>query len=146
MLRITKQADYGIQLMSQMAVEPERLFNAPELSGQTQLPLPTVSKILKLLAKNGLLRSQRGVRGGYTLARSPETISLEEIVSALEGPLALTECATEDGGRCGKEDHCAQRSHWQAINHKLQETLKQTSLIEMTRPVESDHVGVGGEG
>ena len=144
MLRITKQADYGIQLMSQMALEPSKLFNAPELSGQTQLPLPTVSKILKLLAKDGLLRSQRGVKGGYSLARAPEDISLEEIVASLEGPLSLTECATDEGGSCSKEDHCAQKSHWQAINHKLQETLKQTSLMEMTRPAREVELGHEG--
>ena len=75
MLRITKQTDYGIVLLTRMAAEPERQLNAPELAAEAQLPLPTVSKILKLLARDGLLTSHRGVKGGYTLSRPPGRIT-----------------------------------------------------------------------
>ena len=78
MLRITKQTDYGIVLLSRMAAEPARLFNAPELAAELGLPLPTVSKILKLLARDGVLASHRGVKGGYSLSRPPEAISVAE--------------------------------------------------------------------
>jgi len=92
MLRITKQTDYGIVLLSRMAAEPDRLFNAPELSAEAQLPLPTVSKILKLLARDGVLASHRGVHGGYSLARPPRQITVDQIVGSLEGRIAMTEC------------------------------------------------------
>ncbi|HEV8629360.1 MAG TPA: Rrf2 family transcriptional regulator, partial [Thermoanaerobaculia bacterium] len=90
MLRITKQTDYGIVLLSLMATEPERQFNAPELAAEAQLPLPTVSKILKLLARDGLLVSHRGVKGGYGLSRPPGAITVAAIIGSLEGPIAIT--------------------------------------------------------
>ena len=68
MLRITKITDYGIVLMAQMASEPQTtMHNARDLAAATRLPLPIVSKILKTLARGGLLTSQRGTKGGYTL-------------------------------------------------------------------------------
>ena len=92
MIRITKQTDYGIVLLTYLAGHTERLFNAPELAAETHLPLPMVSKILKVLTREGMLASHRGVKGGYSLARLPEEISMAEIIAALEGPIALTEC------------------------------------------------------
>ena len=92
MIRITKQTDYGIVLLTQLAATPERPYNAPELAAETRLPLPMVSKILKLLARDGLLISHRGVKGGYSLRAAPAEISVAEIIAALEGPIALTEC------------------------------------------------------
>ena len=76
MLRMTKQADYGIVLMTYCASRPGQRFAAPELAAETRLPAPTVSKILKLLAREGLLESHRGVKGGYSLARRPEQITV----------------------------------------------------------------------
>ena len=75
MLRMTKQADYGIVLLTQMSINRDRLHNAPELAQEAHLPQPTVSKILKQLARHGLLESHRGVKGGYSLARRPAEIS-----------------------------------------------------------------------
>ena len=69
MIRMTKQTDYGFVLLTRLAAEPGTAMNAPELSAETKLPLPMVSKILKLLVRQGLLASHRGVKGGYALAR-----------------------------------------------------------------------------
>ena len=98
MIRITKQTDYGIVLLTHLAAHPDRHFNAPELAAEARLPLPMVSKILKLLAREGLLASHRGVKGGYSLARPAEEISMAEIIAALEGPIAITECVSVEGG------------------------------------------------
>ena len=92
MIRITKQTDYGIVLLTHLAAQPERQLNAPELAAETQLPLPMVSKILKLLVREGLLLSHRGVKGGYSLGRPPAEITMAEIIASLEGPIAITEC------------------------------------------------------
>lgn len=136
MIRITKQSDYGIVLMSRLANAPEELHNAAQLAADAQLPAPIVSKILKLLARAGLLESHRGVKGGYCLARSPESISVAEIISALEGPIAVTECIEDGPGECSQEPFCAVRGNWQRINLAIRQALEAISLAEMTQPIE----------
>jgi FeS assembly SUF system regulator len=130
MIRITKQTDYGIVLLTHLAATPERQVNAPELAGETHLPLPMVSKILKLLVREGLLESHRGVKGGYSLSRPPEVISMAEVVSALEGPIAITECIDDLTG-CSHSPLCAVRGRWNRINTALRDALAGISLGEM---------------
>jgi FeS assembly SUF system regulator len=148
MLRMTKQTDYGIVLMTHFAGEPEAQHSAPELAAALAIPLPMVSKILKLLARDGLLLSHRGVRGGYTLARAPAAISVASVVAALEGPIAMTECVDEGHGQghdCLREPICAVRTHWQVINRVVFEALENISLAAMTRPAgPADLVRLGG--
>src|SRR3546814_11667380 len=84
--------DYGVVVMSQMSRDRGAVATAPDLAEATALPAPTVSKILKMLVKGGLVESRRGVNGGYVLTRRPEDISAAEIIAALDGPDALTGC------------------------------------------------------
>jgi FeS assembly SUF system regulator len=142
MIRITRQTDYGIVLLTHMAAHLARRYNAPELAGEVRLPLPTVSKILKLLTREGVLDSHRGIKGGYSLARTPDEISMAEIVSALEGPIAITECIDESSG-CTYQPICRVRSNWQRINDALRTALAGISLAEMTQP-SSRLVTLGG--
>lgn len=135
MLRITKQSDYGIVLMTLFAgAEPGRVHSTRDLAAGAHLPLPTVSKILKALARAGLLQSHRGVKGGYRLARDPARISVEEIIRALEGPIALTECI--DGqNECEIEGTCPVRTNWQRINGAVVDALAAIPLSEMAAQV-----------
>ena len=135
MLRMTKQADYAIVLLTRMASVPESQLNASEIAGHTGLPQPIVSKILKLLARRELLISHRGAKGGYRLARAAEDISVAEIIEAMEGPIAITECVDETPGECSQEPVCPVRSNWQQINHAVRSALEQITLQEMTHPV-----------
>jgi FeS assembly SUF system regulator len=144
MIRMTKQADYGIVLLTRLALEPAQLFNASELAAYTQLPAPTVSKILKLLARAGLLSSHRGVKGGYALARSAEEINMAQIISALDGPIAITECIDDTPGECTQEPICSVRGNWQRINEAIRDALKQITLAEMAHPMSSGLVTLGG--
>ena len=135
MLRISKLTDYGIMLLTYMARGPALLtYSAPELAARSNLPLPTVSKLLKTLARAGLLIAHRGVKGGFSLARRPEDISVAEIIRALEGPIALTECNLPPPGQCGLEQLCPVGNHWQQINHAVQEALDGLTLAAMARP------------
>ena len=143
MLRMTKQADYGIVLMTFLATRSERLFAAPELAAETRLPLPTVSKILKLLAREGLLASHRGVKGGYSLARDPHEISVKEMISALDGPIAFTECIEDSPGVCSQESVCRLRGNWQRINQAVRAALEAISLAELTHPLDLPLVQLG---
>ena len=135
MIRITKTTDYGIVLLTHMAEFPDRRVNASELAEETQLPSAMVSKILKLLSREGLLDSQRGVHGGYSLARAPQDIAVSEIIAALEGPIAITECIDDSPGECVQEAVCPLRSNWQLINNAIRSALDGLRLSDMARPL-----------
>lgn len=134
MLRMTKQTDYGIVLMTHLAQSSSGQYSAPELAAALRIPLPMVSKILKLLARDGLLASHRGVRGGYTLAKPAAEISVAQVIAALEGSLAMTECGETNHGDCLREPFCAVRGNWQVINRVVRQALESISLAEMARP------------
>jgi FeS assembly SUF system regulator len=134
MIRITRETDYGIMLMTAMARGASPSYSAAALAKQLRLPLPMVSKILKSLARAGLLISQRGSRGGYSLAMSPGEISAVAIIDALEGPIAITECSTVGTQPCMHQDHCGVGGHWNRINRAIREALAHISLLEMSRP------------
>ena len=133
MFRITKQTDYGIVLVSHMAAEPERQFTAPDLAAEAQLPLPMVAKILKLLAREGVLVSHRGVNGGYALARSPQAIAVSEVITALDGSIAMTECIDDGPSECVQELICPLRSNWQVINRAVRRVLDEIKIADMAQ-------------
>jgi FeS assembly SUF system regulator len=134
MLRLAKLTDYGTVIATHMARQPEQLFTATELAVAGRVGVATASKILKQLARAGLLNSVRGTKGGYRLARPAATISLADVIDALEGPPGLIECSVRDG-LCSHEQSCAIRGHWQAIDRLIRRTLAQTSLSDMTQPM-----------
>jgi len=103
---------------------------------ELQLPLPTVSKLLKELLRSGLLVSQRGVNGGYSLSREPQEISLAEIIAALEGPIALTECSTDTIGLCALESCCAIKKNQQIISQVVRGVLDRLTLSDLIQPLQ----------
>jgi FeS assembly SUF system regulator len=134
MLRISKLADYATVVMSFMAHRPLDTYSAAKISERLDIGQPTVSKILKLLAHGNLLTAQRGVNGGYTLSRTPDGISLAEIIDAIEGiPLGLTECSSLPG-MCTQESGCAIRGNWQRISMVIRRALEGVTLADMVRP------------
>lgn len=134
MLRMSKLTDYGTVVLAQMAREPAKLFTAPELAERTGLGTATVAKLLQALGRAGLLTSQRGAHGGYALARPPEEISAVNIIDAIEGPVALTECATGHS-HCTIQADCAVGGNWQQINIGIRRALEGVTLAELTRPM-----------
>ena len=134
MLRIAKLTDYATGLMSQMARMPQRQVSAQQLGKELGLPTPTVAALLKKLTRAGLVVSARGVGGGYRLARDPKAISVAQVIRAIEGPVALTQCALGDGA-CALEAECATRGNWRLISHAVEVALEAVSLAEMAMPV-----------
>jgi FeS assembly SUF system regulator len=124
-------ADYGVVLACQMAVKADGCHNAYDLAAATGLPAPTVSKLLAALARAGVLVSQRGAKGGYRLARAPEAITAADIVSAVDGPIALTVCIEHGAGACDVESLCPTRSGWRRINDAVRDAMKSVSLAEL---------------
>lgn len=134
MLRISKLTDYGIVLLARFAGEaPGAILNAREMAEATALPLPVVSKMLKTLSGAELLDSQRGARGGYHLARAPGRVTVAEIIEALDGPIALMDCAAGPG-HCDVEASCSIREPWQRINQAVLQALRGVTLAELARP------------
>lgn len=143
MIRITKQTDYAVVLLTRMSQQPERLYSAADLATDTRLPAPMVSKILKTLARERLLDSHRGVKGGYALSRSPEDVTVAEIVSAIEGPIGITECIDDTPGECGYASLCGLRSNWNQINSAIRDALDGITLAEMAPPAPARLVTLG---
>jgi FeS assembly SUF system regulator len=136
-IRLSRLSDYGIVLMALLAGRAGRAdagpYNAREVAAEAHLPLPVVSKILKGLARRGLLVSHRGAKGGYSLAREPERVTVADILQALEGPLALMECSAGPG-HCGQESSCGVREPWQRINRSVLSALQAMTLAELAGP------------
>jgi len=136
MLRITRQSDFGIVLMtlftrSESAEEKISVLSARDMAHDTNLHLPTVSKILKALTRSGLLESTRGVKGGYSLARPVEDISVANIIEAIEGPIALTDCIEEAGLDCFLESTCPCKENWKRVNTAVRNALAAIPLSQM---------------
>ncbi len=155
MLRMSKLTDYGLVLLTHMAQEHRDHGGVPgmkeagdgvpdgvpgmktahELAERSHVPLPTVSKILKELSKAGIVVSHRGRRGGYSLSRPPQQISVAAVLEALEGPVALTECSTTSG-TCSLEPVCVAKGHWGPISRAIHRTLARLPLSALgSRPV-----------
>ena len=130
MLKMSKLTDYGTLLLAQLASETDDLCSAGQLADATHIGRPTVSKLLKSLTRAGLVVSARGAHGGYALARSAEQISAAEIIDALEGPVAITECSSVDGA-CELEPFCRVGWAWQRINRSIRRSLQQVSLADL---------------
>jgi len=131
MLRLSKMADYGSQVMAYMARDGI-VHSASEVSSGLGISTPTVSKILKMLARKNLVASVMGAKGGYLLARHPAEISIAEIIHAMDGPISITECSGTS--TCDRESTCSTRSNWQGINNIIQDALENVNLAEMVAP------------
>ncbi len=148
MIRMSRHADYGIVLLASFTHRRRRegagagagpgeatdVVTARDLAYETHLPAPMVMKILKALARHGLLQSVRGAHGGYRLHRAPEEITVAEIITALDGPIGMTECAGTDHSDCSIAALCALRSNWQTINGVVRGALQQVTLAQMAGP------------
>jgi FeS assembly SUF system regulator len=130
MLRMSKLTDYGTLVLSQLAAQRGGISSAGQVADATHLGPATVSKVLKSLAHAGLVVSARGVQGGYALARPAEDISAAEIIDALEGPVAITECSSKNSC-CDLEEFCRVGRAWQKINWSIRKALESVSLADL---------------
>jgi FeS assembly SUF system regulator len=110
-------------------------ISAAQLAEETGLPAPTVQKLVSKLSAAGLMRSSRGVGGGLRLARPPATISLADIVEAVEGPIALTACIDRAKSDCTLESCCNVKGHWPQVNAAVRGALAQVALTQLVEEV-----------
>jgi FeS assembly SUF system regulator len=138
-IRLSRLADYGVVLMTRMAqdangagqCDTQGVHTAVGLSECTGIPTPTVSKVLATLCRQGVLRSVRGAHGGYTLNCTPRDITVAQIIAAIDGPIALTQCIEEGPGVCGVESLCLTRRGWQLINQAVSNALQNVTLADI---------------
>ena len=134
MIRLTNLADYAVVLMSELA-RTDRRANASDLAQGSGIPEPTVSKILGQMKRAGLLVSSRGVKGGFALARPAGDITVADVIEAVDGPIALTNCVSTAERECTLEPVCSMAVHWQTINEAVRGALAGISLKEISKPV-----------
>lgn len=130
MLRISKLTDYGTVLLAHLAANEADVCSAADVASATGIALPTVSKLLKSLARSGLVVSTRGANGGYRLSRRPQQISAADVIDALEGPVSITECSSIDS-LCEHEGVCSVGGSWQRINVAIRRALDEVTLIDL---------------
>lgn len=133
MIKVNKLTDYATLMLSHLAQMPDRQFSAADMAKTLGVGKATVSKVLKILQNSHIVKSQRGISGGYQLAREARDITLVEILEAMEGPVAVTEC-TSHPGMCSQEHACLVKTPWQQINQMILRHLSGISLLDMIRP------------
>jgi FeS assembly SUF system regulator len=148
-MRLSAQTDYAVVMLSaaarhcgQAGLRPASKqvargrLNATVLADETGLPLPTVQKLVSRLSSAGLIESARGTGGGFRLARPPATITLADIVEAIEGPIALTQCVDTGKQDCCIEQSCRVKPHWNQVNGAVRGALAGVTLASLSRTPE----------
>ena len=145
-MRLTSLADYAVVMMAAAARHPAGArLTAGLLAGETGVPLPTAQKLMGRLAAAGLFTSARGAGGGFRLAREPGGISLADIIEAVEGPIAMTNCIEGTSYDCALERSCRVKPHLNAANLAVRGALQGVSLEQLSRaPAKAGAQGGGG--
>ena len=131
MLKLSKLADYAVVIISCLENHTGELVSASILAQDTRLPEPTVAKVLKLLAAADIVKSTRGVKGGYSLSRNVADISIKDVIVALDGPIALTACVEDSGEGCDFAPTCAMHGRWNRVNTAIKTALENVSIANM---------------
>jgi Rrf2 family protein len=136
MLKISRLTDYGLLAAVYLARHGGEVAAAREIADFYHLPLPVVTKVLKALHTGGVIRSHRGVGGGYSFERDPESVTLGQLIEVFEGPWDLVECETfDDEGHatCAIRRACPSRRFLFGINHAIKGAFEQVSLGDLMR-------------
>lgn len=141
MIKLSKLSDYAIVVLSRLASERGEVVTTSTLSGDTGIPEPTVSKVLKLLAKQQIVISVRGANGGYKMDRAPADITVTEMITALEGPIALTSCIEHGNNDCMIDTLCPLKGGWQKVNMAVKDALDKIALSDLLVPVRAKKRG-----
>ena len=131
MLRLSKKSDYALMAMKHLALKSDTAtISAREIAGEYEIPIELMAKVLQRLARRGLLISTQGTRGGYRLSKPTASISVADIIEAIDGPLTVTACSTSDD-HCGQYAKCNVRDPLWRIKDRILEALSTCSLAEI---------------
>jgi FeS assembly SUF system regulator len=140
MFKVNKLTDYAMVVLIDIACADGRR-SAHQVSDHTGIPLPTVAKLMKSLNKAGLVASHRGATGGYALGRPALTITVADVIQAVEGPIALTACADTSEEPCDMQRTCVVQGKWNRVNHAVRAALSEVTLAEMISDITSFGMG-----
>jgi Rrf2 family protein len=131
MLRLSKKADYALIAMKHLAMKREvASTSAREIAEQYDIPIELMAKVLQRLVRTGLLTSHQGTRGGYTLSRPSTTITVADVIQAIDGPFTVTSCSSDDSS-CEQYSKCSIRDPLWRIKERIVQALGTVSLAEM---------------
>lgn len=130
MIKLSRFTDYAVVILGELSRGDGVRLSAADLAGRTSLPEPTVAKILKSLTKGGVLSSVRGVNGGYGLTRAAGAITVADIITAMDGPISLTDCA-DNKSSCVLEGHCSMHGRWGKVNMAVRTALEGVTLVDL---------------
>ena len=136
MLRLSKKADYALIAMKHLALRGDRgSSSAREIAGLYDIPIELMAKVLQRLVQRGLLASQQGTRGGYQLARAPLQITVADVIQAIEGPVTVTACSTDEGGQCEQFSKCNVRDPLYRVRDRILAALGECTIAELAGDV-----------
>lgn len=144
MLRLSKLADYGVVVMVRLS-QGGGCQTAPGIASAIGVPEPTVAKVLKALAAAGLVRSQRGARGGYLLLRPLTAIPIVDVVTAIDGPIAVAACVEGGARGCEAEASCPVKGRWDPVNKAVVNALSRITLADMVPPQVQAPINIAAE-
>src|SRR5437773_310184 len=135
MLRLSKKADYALMAMKHLAVRGDRASSsAREIAEMYDIPIELMAKVLQRLVRRGLLESHQGTRGGYQLARPATQISAADVIQAIDGPVTVTACSTDDQ-TCEQFARCNVRDPLQKVRQRILAALGECSIAELASDV-----------
>lgn len=133
MIKLSRLSCYSVVILSDMVADGRNSFTAADIAEITRLPEPTVSKILKVLAKNEFVSSVRGASGGYSLNCEPEKITVLDVVEAVDGRVAITGCADGNEEDCRLRGNCSITGKWDSVNSEIRKALRKVSILSMAK-------------
>ena len=134
MLRLNRMTDYAILILAALSARHDNVVSGAVLANDTQLNQPTIAKIAKALVKSGIITAERGVNGGYRLARSANDVNAADIIEAIEGPIALTACVEGADAPCETRHGCFMSGHWDEVNNSIRHALQEVTLDKLFNP------------
>src|SRR3954470_2420799 len=136
MLRLSKKADYALIAMKHLALRGDRgSSSAREIAGLYDIPIELMAKVLQRLVRRGLLASQQGTRGGYQLARMPAQISVADVIQAIDGPVTVTACSTDEGSSCEQFAKCNVRDPLWRVRERILSALGECTIAELAADI-----------
>ena len=137
MLRLSKKADYALIAMKHLALNRDGAVSvsAREIAEQYDIPIELMAKVLQRLVRRGLLASTQGTRGGYQLARLPSQISVADVIQAIDGPVTVTACSTDEGTQCEQFSKCNVRDPLWRVREKILSALGECTIAELAADV-----------
>jgi len=133
-MRLTTFTDFALRALMRLAGEPDRSFSTSEIAEEFAISRNHLAKVVRDLADGGFITTQRGVGGGFALARPARAITLGEVVRALEGTSALVECFRQDGGSCVLTPRCRLKSKLASAREAFLRELDETTLADCAFP------------